>query len=110
MTARLRERLHRWQQIESLCGFPVMKNVGLPSLTATLYPDSNWMLMPRSAMQSYQAPVSVEDMEEDIPQIIPQIPGWYLIFLFLGWMCFLSSVFIYIKQSEINMSADRISV
>uniref|UniRef100_A0A673HJN8 Stromal interaction molecule 2-like n=1 Tax=Sinocyclocheilus rhinocerous TaxID=307959 RepID=A0A673HJN8_9TELE len=75
VTACLRERLHRWQQIESLCGFPVMKNAGLPSLTATLYPDPNWMLMPRSAMQSYQAPVSVEDMEEEIPQIIPQIPG-----------------------------------
>ncbi|XP_026059938.1 stromal interaction molecule 2 [Carassius auratus] len=74
VTACLRERLHRWQQIESLCGFPVMKNAGLPSLTATLYPDPNWMLMPRSAMQSYQVPVSVEDMDEEIPQIIPQIP------------------------------------
>ncbi|XP_058624525.1 stromal interaction molecule 2-like [Onychostoma macrolepis] len=74
VTACLRERLHRWQQIEILCGFSVMKNVGLPSLTATLYPDPNWMLMPRSAMQSYQAPVSVEDMEEELPQIIPQIP------------------------------------
>ncbi|XP_043096278.1 stromal interaction molecule 2-like [Puntigrus tetrazona] len=74
VTACLRERLHRWQQIESLCGFPVMKNAGLPSLNATLYPDPNWMLMPRSAMQSYQVPVSVEDMEEEIPQIIPQIP------------------------------------
>uniref|UniRef100_A0A672STD8 Stromal interaction molecule 2-like n=1 Tax=Sinocyclocheilus grahami TaxID=75366 RepID=A0A672STD8_SINGR len=84
VTACLRERLHRWQQIESLSGFPVMKNVGLPSLTATLYPDPNWMLMPRSAMQSYQAPVSVEDMEEEIPQIIPQIPGWYLGFFFLN--------------------------
>uniref|UniRef100_A0A673HLR3 Stromal interaction molecule 2-like n=1 Tax=Sinocyclocheilus rhinocerous TaxID=307959 RepID=A0A673HLR3_9TELE len=84
VTACLRERLHRWQQIESLCGFPVMKNAGLPSLTATLYPDPNWMLMPRSAMQSYQAPVSVEDMEEEIPQIIPQIPGWYLGFFFLN--------------------------
>ncbi|XP_059409752.1 stromal interaction molecule 2 [Carassius carassius] len=74
VTACLRERLHRWQQIESLCGFPVMKNAGLPSLTATLYPDPNWMLMPRSAMQSYQVPVSVEDMDEEMPQIIPQIP------------------------------------
>uniref|UniRef100_A0A672LTN7 Stromal interaction molecule 2 n=1 Tax=Sinocyclocheilus grahami TaxID=75366 RepID=A0A672LTN7_SINGR len=77
VTACLRERLHRWQQIESLCGFPVMKNTGLPSLTASLYPDPNWMLMPRAAIQSYQMPVSVEDMEEEMPQIIPQIPGWY---------------------------------
>lgn len=74
VTACLRERLHRWQQIESLCGFPLMKNAGLPSLNATLYPDPNWMLMPRAALQSYQVPVSVEDMEEEMPQIIPQIP------------------------------------
>ncbi|XP_067298049.1 stromal interaction molecule 2 isoform X1 [Pseudorasbora parva] len=74
VTACLRERLHRWQQIESLCGFPLMKNAGLPNLTATLYPDANWMLMPRAAIQSYQVPVSVEDMEEEMPQIIPQIP------------------------------------
>ncbi|XP_051561190.1 stromal interaction molecule 2 [Myxocyprinus asiaticus] len=74
VTACLRERLHRWQQIESLCGFPVIKNAGLPSLTATLYPDPNWMLMPRAAMQSYQVPIAVEDMEEEMPQIIQQIP------------------------------------
>uniref|UniRef100_A0A8C1YIB5 Tromal interaction molecule 2a n=1 Tax=Cyprinus carpio TaxID=7962 RepID=A0A8C1YIB5_CYPCA len=75
VTACLRERLHRWQQIESLCGFPVMKNAGLPSLSASLYPDPNWMLMPRAAIQSYQVPVSVEDMEKEMPQIIPKIPG-----------------------------------
>ncbi|XP_059408001.1 stromal interaction molecule 2-like isoform X1 [Carassius carassius] len=69
VTACLRERLHRWQQIESFCGFPVMKNAGLPSLTALLYPDPNWMLMPRAAIQSYQVPVSVEDMEEEMQQI-----------------------------------------
>lgn len=74
VTACLRERLHRWQQIENLCGFHLMKNAGLPNLTATLYPDSNWMLMPRAAMQSYQVPMAVEDMEEEMPQIIPQIP------------------------------------
>ncbi|KAI7810584.1 stromal interaction molecule 2 [Triplophysa rosa] len=74
VTACLRERLHRWQQIENLCGFPLMKNAGLSNLTATLYPDSNWMLMPRAAMQSYQVPMAVEDMEEEMSQIIPQIP------------------------------------
>ncbi|XP_065110548.1 stromal interaction molecule 2 [Paramisgurnus dabryanus] len=74
VTACLRERLHRWQHIENLCGFRVMKNAGLSNLTATLYPDSNWMLMSRASMQSYQVPMSVEDMEEEMPQIIPQIP------------------------------------
>ncbi|XP_067298050.1 stromal interaction molecule 2 isoform X2 [Pseudorasbora parva] len=85
VTACLRERLHRWQQIESLCGFPLMKNAGLPNLTATLYPDANWMLMPRAAIQSYQVPVSVEDMEEEMPQIIPQIPGGAFTFFAPLW-------------------------
>uniref|UniRef100_A0A8C7LCN6 SAM domain-containing protein n=1 Tax=Oncorhynchus kisutch TaxID=8019 RepID=A0A8C7LCN6_ONCKI len=45
VTACLRERLHRWQQIERLCGFPLLRNSGLASLTATLYSDSNWVAM-----------------------------------------------------------------
>ncbi|CAG5929180.1 unnamed protein product [Menidia menidia] len=47
VTACLRERLHRWQQIEKLCGFPVVNNSGLPSLTASLYSDHSWVVMPR---------------------------------------------------------------
>ncbi|XP_072525946.1 stromal interaction molecule 2 isoform X2 [Salminus brasiliensis] len=74
VTACLQERLNRWQQIEWLCGFLVMKNAGLPSLTATLYPDPNWMLLPRSAMSSYQMPAGVDDMEESMPSVMPQIP------------------------------------
>ncbi|XP_066516379.1 stromal interaction molecule 2 [Hoplias malabaricus] len=74
VTACLQERLHRWQQIEWLCGFPVMKNGGLASLTATLYPDPNWMLLPRAAMSSYQIPAGVDDMEESLPTVMPQIP------------------------------------
>ncbi|XP_022537410.2 stromal interaction molecule 2 [Astyanax mexicanus] len=74
VTACLQERLHRWQQIEWLCGFLVMKNPGLPSLTATLYPDPNWMLLPRSAMSSYQMPAGVDDMEDSMPSVMPQIP------------------------------------
>ncbi|KAA0722471.1 Stromal interaction molecule 2 [Triplophysa tibetana] len=35
---------------------------------------SNLMLMPRAAMKSYQVPMAVEDMEEEMSQIIPQIP------------------------------------
>uniref|UniRef100_A0A674A6V1 Tromal interaction molecule 2a n=1 Tax=Salmo trutta TaxID=8032 RepID=A0A674A6V1_SALTR len=47
VTACLRERLHRWQQIERLCGFPLLRNSGLASLTATLYSDSNWVAIYR---------------------------------------------------------------
>uniref|UniRef100_A0A4W4HPH6 SAM domain-containing protein n=1 Tax=Electrophorus electricus TaxID=8005 RepID=A0A4W4HPH6_ELEEL len=71
--ASLRERLHRWQQIEWLCSFPIMSNSGLASLTATLYPDPNWMLLPRAAM-SYPMPAGVEDLDEGVAPGIPQIP------------------------------------
>lgn len=40
VTTCLRERLHRWQQIECLCGFPIIRNPGLTNLTAQLYSDS----------------------------------------------------------------------
>ncbi|KAB5518614.1 hypothetical protein PHYPO_G00168020 [Pangasianodon hypophthalmus] len=72
VTACLQERLHRWQQIELLCGFAVMNNAGLPSLTATLYPDPNWMVLPRATMSSFQIPVGIDDMEDGIASMIPQ--------------------------------------
>ncbi|XP_071264709.1 stromal interaction molecule 2-like [Salvelinus alpinus] len=53
VTACLRERLHRWQQIERLCGFPLLRNSGLASLTATLYSDSNWVAMPRVSVPTF---------------------------------------------------------
>lgn len=72
VTACLRERLHRWQQIELLCNFPVMNNPGLPSLTATLYPDANWMMMSRVP---YPLPTGEAELEEDMPSIMAPIPG-----------------------------------
>lgn len=72
VTAYLQERLHRWQQIELLCGFAIMNNVGLPNLTATLYPEPKWMVLSRSTMSSYQMPVGIEDMEDDMPSMMPQ--------------------------------------
>uniref|UniRef100_A0A3Q0SDE3 Stromal interaction molecule 2 n=1 Tax=Amphilophus citrinellus TaxID=61819 RepID=A0A3Q0SDE3_AMPCI len=47
VTACLRERLHRWQQIELLCGFPIIRNPGLANLTAQLYSDSIALGLPR---------------------------------------------------------------
>uniref|UniRef100_A0A8P4FWJ8 SAM domain-containing protein n=1 Tax=Dicentrarchus labrax TaxID=13489 RepID=A0A8P4FWJ8_DICLA len=47
VTACLRERLHRWQQIERLCGFPIIRNPGLANLTAQLYSDSVALGLPR---------------------------------------------------------------
>ncbi|KAK2865517.1 hypothetical protein Q7C36_001573 [Tachysurus vachellii] len=72
VTAYLQERLHRWQQIELLCGFAIMNNVGLPNLTATLYPEPKWMVLSRATVSSYQMPVGIEDMEDDMPSMMPQ--------------------------------------
>ncbi|XP_061565661.1 stromal interaction molecule 2 isoform X2 [Cololabis saira] len=72
VTACLRERLHRWQQIEKLCGFPVVNNSGLPSLTASLYSDHSWVVMPRVSVPPYPIAGGVDDLDEDTPPIMPQ--------------------------------------
>ncbi|KAL6118533.1 stim2 [Pungitius sinensis] len=72
VTACLRERLHRWQQIEKLCNFPVVSNSGLPSLTASLYSDHSWVVMPRVSVPPYPIAGGVDDLDEDTPPIIPQ--------------------------------------
>lgn len=72
VTACLKERLHRWQQIEKLCNFPVVNNSGLPSLTATLYSDHSWVVMPRVSVPPYPIAGGVDDLDEDTPPIIPQ--------------------------------------
>ncbi|XP_046698501.1 stromal interaction molecule 2 [Silurus meridionalis] len=71
VTACLQERLHRWQQIELLCGFAIMNNAGLHSLMATLYPDTNWMVWPRSTLSNYQMPAGIDDMEDGMPSMMP---------------------------------------
>uniref|UniRef100_A0A3P9P058 Stromal interaction molecule 2 n=1 Tax=Poecilia reticulata TaxID=8081 RepID=A0A3P9P058_POERE len=78
VTACLRERLHRWQQIEFLCGFPIMRNPGLANLSAQLYSDTTALGFPRVSQSScsYHSSVhgSVEDLlDEQAAPIIPQI-------------------------------------
>ncbi|XP_077380566.1 uncharacterized protein LOC144020708 isoform X1 [Festucalex cinctus] len=80
VTACLRERLHRWQQIERICGFPIIRNPGLPNLTALLYSDSLAAGFPRVAQPSCLCHSSfhgsIEDLlEESSAAILPQIPG-----------------------------------
>lgn len=72
VTACLRERLHRWQQIEKLCGFPVVQNSGLPSLTASLYSDHSWVVMPRVSLPPYPIAGGVDDLDEDTPPLVTQ--------------------------------------
>ncbi|KAF1442273.1 Stromal interaction molecule 1, partial [Spheniscus mendiculus] len=43
VTAALRERLHRWQQIELLCGFQIVNNPGIHTLASALNVDPSWM-------------------------------------------------------------------
>uniref|UniRef100_A0A3Q3IFC6 SAM domain-containing protein n=1 Tax=Monopterus albus TaxID=43700 RepID=A0A3Q3IFC6_MONAL len=77
VTACLRERLHRWQQIEKICGFPVVNNSGLSTLTASLYSDHSWVVMPRMSVPPYPIAGGVDDLDEDTPPIIPQFTCKY---------------------------------
>nr|XP_040043557.1 stromal interaction molecule 2-like isoform X1 [Gasterosteus aculeatus aculeatus] len=78
VTACLRERLHRWQQIERLCGFPIIRNTGLSNLTAQLYSDSMALGFPRVPQPSWSCHSShgsMEDLlEESASPIISQMP------------------------------------
>ncbi|TKS68114.1 Stromal interaction molecule 2 [Collichthys lucidus] len=79
VTGCLRERLNRWQQIERLCGFPIIRNPGLAQLTAQLYTDTVALGLPRGSQPSCSCHSSVhgsiEDLlEEPAPQILPQMP------------------------------------
>ncbi|XP_049900439.1 stromal interaction molecule 2 [Epinephelus moara] len=77
VTACLRERLHRWQQIERICGFPIIRNPGLSNLTAQLYSDSIPLGLPRVPQPSCSCHSSIhgsiEDLLEESP-ILPQMP------------------------------------
>lgn len=68
VTAALRERLHRWQQIEILTGFTIVNNPGLPSLASALNLDASFM-GGRATPQHFIMTDDMEDLEEDI------IPG-----------------------------------
>lgn len=77
VTACLRERLHRWQQIELLCGFPIIRNPGLANLTAQLYSESIALGLPRVPQTSCSCHSSIHGSIEDLldePPILPQMP------------------------------------
>ncbi|KAG7238396.1 hypothetical protein INR49_030903 [Caranx melampygus] len=79
VTACLRERLHRWQQIERLCSFPIIRNPGLANLTTQLYTDSVALGLPRVTQPScsYHSSLqgSIEDLlEESASPILTQMP------------------------------------
>ncbi|KAL7832168.1 hypothetical protein AOLI_G00297160 [Acnodon oligacanthus] len=65
VTAALRERLHRWQQIEMLTGFTLVNNPGLPSLASALNLDPSFM-GGRATPQHLVMSDDMDDMDEDI--------------------------------------------
>ncbi|CAG5054271.1 unnamed protein product [Parnassius apollo] len=61
VTQELQERMHRWKQIERLCGFNIINNNGLQYLESTLYRAANGRPTGRVRMSSSQDDLSVGD-------------------------------------------------
>lgn len=66
VTACLRERLHRWQKIEHICGFPIIRNPGLVKLTAQLYVESASLNLPRVPQAPWSCHSSLHSSLEDL--------------------------------------------
>uniref|UniRef100_A0A1A8IZI1 Stromal interaction molecule 1a n=3 Tax=Nothobranchius TaxID=28779 RepID=A0A1A8IZI1_NOTKU len=74
VTAALRERLHRWQQIEMLTGFTVVSNPGLPSLASALNVDPSFM-GGRATSQHFVMSDDMDDLDEGLVPGIFQSPS-----------------------------------
>ncbi|KAG9466475.1 hypothetical protein GDO78_016600 [Eleutherodactylus coqui] len=66
VTAALRERLHRWQQIEMLCGFQIVNNPGLHVLMTSLNIDPSLMGGARPAPTHFIMTDDLDDLDEEI--------------------------------------------
>nr|XP_034972297.1 stromal interaction molecule 1 isoform X4 [Zootoca vivipara] len=67
VTAALRERLHRWQQIEMLCGFQIVVNPGIHTLVSVLNIDPTWMgSCTRPNTSHFIMTDDVDDLDEEI--------------------------------------------
>nr|XP_023824274.1 stromal interaction molecule 1 isoform X2 [Salvelinus alpinus] len=85
VTAALREKLHRWQQLESLTGLPLVNNPGLPALAAALNLDPAFLGLHPSTPQHLILSDDLDDMDENMlspgtlrsPNLMPlrQRPG-----------------------------------
>ncbi|XP_061637157.1 stromal interaction molecule 1-like isoform X4 [Phyllopteryx taeniolatus] len=74
VTAALRERLHRWQQIELLTGFTVVNNPGLPSLASALNLDPGFT-GGRATPQHFIVSDDTDDLDVDIVPAALQSPS-----------------------------------
>ncbi|XP_072231247.1 stromal interaction molecule 1-like isoform X2 [Leuresthes tenuis] len=66
VTAALREKLTRWQQIESLTGFCLVNNPGLGALAAALNLDPSFLGLKPPTPQHLLLSDDLDDMDEDI--------------------------------------------
>nr|XP_056714515.1 stromal interaction molecule 1 isoform X3 [Euleptes europaea] len=67
VTAALRERLHRWQQVELLCGFQIVNNPGIHTLVAALNIDPSWIgAPPRPNPSHFIMTDDMDDLDEEI--------------------------------------------
>nr|XP_043897169.1 stromal interaction molecule 1-like isoform X2 [Solea senegalensis] len=66
VTAALREKLHRWQQIESMTGFCLVHNPGLGALAAALNLDPSMLGLRPPTPQHLILSDDLDDMDEDI--------------------------------------------
>ena len=72
VTAALRERLHRWQQIEFLTGFSICNNPGLPTLASALNLDPSFMGgRVATTPQHFIMTDDMDDLDEDMMPPIP---------------------------------------
>ncbi|XP_065345003.1 stromal interaction molecule homolog isoform X2 [Cloeon dipterum] len=65
VTHELQERVHRWKQIEMLCGFNIISNNGLSYLENALYRPSNGRLTRASLRSSFSGRMSSQDDLDD---------------------------------------------
>ncbi|XP_077361537.1 stromal interaction molecule 1-like isoform X2 [Festucalex cinctus] len=66
VTAALREKLHRWQNIENLTGFCLVSNPGLGALAAALNLDPSFLGLRPATPQHLLLSDDLDDMDEDI--------------------------------------------
>ncbi|XP_077155056.1 stromal interaction molecule 1 isoform X2 [Ranitomeya variabilis] len=79
VTAALRERLHRWQQIEMLCGFQIVNNPGLLVLMTSLNIDPSLMVGARPAPAPFIMTDDMDDLDEElVSPLSMQYAAWLM--------------------------------
>ncbi|KAJ8984556.1 hypothetical protein NQ317_006842 [Molorchus minor] len=71
VTHELQERVHRWKQIEMLCGFNIMNNNGYAFLENALYRTFNGRGMGSRGRMS-----STDDLDDETGSVYGNIPGY----------------------------------